>query len=77
MKKKENPEKQLLSEIGAMTAGGVGLGLGGKIIGQLPASGATTGVTKGLNTMGSFFPTYASISSGGYAIKKVKKLRRL
>ena len=77
MKKKEKtPEGQLFSEIGGMTIGGMGLGVGGKVINTLPASGATPGINAGFNTLGGSFPIFANISAAGYVVKKLKGLKK-
>ena len=77
MKKKQTTaETELLQGIGAMTFGGVGLGVGGKAVNALPITGATPGINRGFNAMGNFFPVFTNVSAAGYTIKKLREVRK-
>ena len=55
---------------------GVGLSLGAGIVEKLPSSAAKTGVSKGLGTAGSFYPTMATVGITGGIVRQLKGIRR-
>lgn len=74
--KKKVPESDLVTDIGSLTIGGFGLTRGVQSIEKLPQTSATSGVSSGLTTVSRFYPTFAGLSSFGYATKKLKKIEK-
>ena len=59
-----------------LVIGGAGLSLGASVMGRLPASAASAGVSSGLATAGTFFPVMGTLGASSMVINQLKQLGR-
>lgn len=67
---------KMIRTAGGLIGTGVTLGMGGAIVGKLPSSTVTGGVTRGLTTFGGFMPTFATITGTKIVMNQLGELHR-
>lgn len=60
-----------------LVGAGVVLSTGGAVVGSLPSSAASSGVSQGLGAAGSYFPVMVNVTAGGYVVNQLRNLKKV